>query len=82
MLVREAAEYLRVSNNTVRLLITRGEISYLRIGSGQGRIRLTKAGLDAYLASRCQAVKGEAPVIVPTVARPKVKDYFPGIPRG
>jgi excisionase family DNA binding protein len=48
--VREAAEYLRSSERSLRELITSDEITYRRTGGKKkGRIVFTKEDLDAFL---------------------------------
>ncbi len=48
--VREAAQYLRTSERSMRELITFGEITYRRTGGKKkGRIVFTKEDLDAFL---------------------------------
>lgn len=47
------ARALERSEMTVRRLVKRGEIGYLRIGQGRGRIMFLQRHLDEYMA-RCE----------------------------
>ena len=70
--VQETAAYLGMGVSTVRALVRRGEIGYVRWRS---RIMFRQSDLDAYFESRCvpPVVPAEAPreaiVAVPDVAQ-------------
>ncbi len=50
--LREAAQKLGVAEVTLRRMIRERSISFLRVGSGGGRIRVRESDLKAYLQRR------------------------------
>ena len=48
--IREVAELLRVSEKTVRNLISSGQLPHYRIGVGRGTIRVSETALADHLA--------------------------------
>jgi excisionase family DNA binding protein len=49
----EAAEVLRIHVRTLDRLIQRGELPAVRVGGNKrGRVRVTRAALEAYIAAR------------------------------
>jgi len=49
MSVDEAATFLHVHRSTINRMIARREVDVVRIGSGRGRVRLTKRALLDHL---------------------------------
>jgi excisionase family DNA binding protein len=47
----EAAEYLSVSDRTVRDEVRAGNLGAVRIGPRSGAVRITRAELDRYIAN-------------------------------
>jgi excisionase family DNA binding protein len=50
--IREACQYLRISERSLGTEIANNKISYSRIGPSAGRVVFTLADLDEYLAAR------------------------------
>lgn len=53
--VKEIADRLRVSQQTVRNLVASGKLPSVRIGNGRGTIRIPNDGVEAYLERQLQA---------------------------
>lgn len=49
---REAATYLRVTPETIRAMVRRGDLPAARIGS---QMRITRASIDQWIAAQTQA---------------------------
>lgn len=50
--VSEVARQLRVTGGCVYRMLSVGELPCIRVGRGQGRVRVDQADLDAFLAER------------------------------
>ncbi len=72
LIVREAADRLRISPSSVYLLIEQGRLAHHRVGARRGAIRISEADLAAYLAACRQELTRDTPPPLP-VARPKLK---------
>lgn len=59
--VREAAERLNVSEKTVRNLLSHGLMSFHRIGTGRGVIRISENAIVAHLADNEVRADSTAP---------------------
>ncbi len=57
--VRETAQRLRVSEKTIRNLLSKGQLSFHRIGAGRGVIRISEEAILAHLQD-CQVIGPEA----------------------
>ena len=59
--VKEAAEQLNVSSNTIYALLSHRKLACNRIGVGRGAIRISQRDLDTFVQS-CQApTRSETP---------------------
>lgn len=56
--VREAAERLGVSADTVYGLCSAGKIAHARVGLGRGKIKISEEALAAYLTAASPPPKG------------------------
>lgn len=52
MSIKDAAEQLGLSEVTLRRMIAKREIGFLRFGSGRGRIRFSRKHIDEYKQRR------------------------------
>lgn len=52
MSVADAAEYVGVSERTIRDLVRDGQLTHYRIGRGRGFVRFRRSEIDEYLARR------------------------------
>lgn len=68
MTVAEVAAYLKISQNTVRALTDRGELTCYRVG-GRNKRRFRKADIQAYLQSRAQVGPSQVASIQETAIR-------------
>lgn len=50
--VVEVAERLKVSGSFVYRLIASGQLTFVRVGNGQGRVRIDESDLQVYIDSR------------------------------
>lgn len=50
--VSDVADRLKISASCVYRLLSRGELTYLRIGSDRGRIRIEETAFQQYLDSQ------------------------------
>ena len=69
--IRESSERLRVSSASVYILIKKGKIIALRVGSRSGAIRIRESDLTVYLESCVQFVAATETTATPTRAKLK-----------
>lgn len=59
--VKEAAEQLNVSPNTIYAMVAHQKLACNRIGVGRGAIRISQTALDAFLSSSLEPSQTEQP---------------------
>ena len=61
--VKDVAERLSVSASLVYQLVESGKLSFHRIGTGRGTIRVSQFDLESYLAASHIETQSQAPVV-------------------